>query len=55
MTGIRRTTVGRQAEEIVAQGGLVPDEIMLQVVTTKLDALRNKVGPLTCILSISGA
>lgn len=37
-----KTTVGRQAEEIVAQGGLVPDEIMLQVVTTKLDALRNK-------------
>ncbi|KAG6329109.1 hypothetical protein ID866_9981 [Astraeus odoratus] len=37
-----QTVIGRQAEEIVAQGGLVPDEIMLQVVTSKLDALRNK-------------
>ncbi|KAI6028728.1 ADK-domain-containing protein [Pisolithus orientalis] len=38
-----RTAVGRQAESIVAQGGLVPDEIMLQVVTIKLDGLRNRV------------
>ncbi|KAK7054812.1 Adenylate kinase 2 [Paramarasmius palmivorus] len=37
-----RTEVGRQAEEIVAQGGLVPDELMLQVVTSKLDLLHNK-------------
>ncbi|KAI6094742.1 ADK-domain-containing protein [Pisolithus sp. B1] len=37
-----RTAVGQQAEGIVAQGGLVPDEIMLQVVTGKLDALRNR-------------
>lgn len=37
-----RTAVGRQAESIVAQGGLVPDEIMLQVVTIKLDGLRNR-------------
>ncbi|KAL4067961.1 adenylate kinase-domain-containing protein [Scleroderma yunnanense] len=37
-----KTVVGRQAEAIVAQGGLVPDKIMLQVVTSKLDALRNK-------------
>lgn len=44
MIWVRRTTIGRQAEEIVAQGGLVPDDIMLQVITSKLDALRNKVG-----------
>ncbi|KAJ4463818.1 adenylate kinase-domain-containing protein [Lentinula lateritia] len=37
-----RTEVGRMAEEIVAQGGLVPDELMLQVVTSKLDRLHNK-------------
>lgn len=30
------------AEEIVAQGGLVPDELMLKVVTSKLDSLHNK-------------
>lgn len=35
--------MGRQAEDIVAQGGLLPDELMLKVVTTKLDQLHNKV------------
>ncbi|KAF5389897.1 hypothetical protein D9757_003710 [Collybiopsis confluens] len=30
------------AEEIVAQGGLVPDELMLQVVTSKVDLIPNK-------------
>lgn len=37
-----KTNIGRQAEHIVARGGLVSDDIMLQVVTNKLDALRNK-------------
>jgi len=37
-----RSEVGRQAEEIVAQGKLLPDEIMLKVVTSELDRLRNK-------------
>ncbi|KAJ6596955.1 adenylate kinase-domain-containing protein [Mycena vulgaris] len=37
-----RTEVGRQAEEIVAQGKLLGDELMLKVVAGKLDALRNK-------------
>ncbi|KAH0827163.1 adenylate kinase [Lanmaoa asiatica] len=36
------TQVGRQAEEIVAQGGLVPDDLMLKVATSKLDALRDR-------------
>ncbi|KAI9571328.1 adenylate kinase [Boletus coccyginus] len=36
------TQVGRQAGEIVAQGGLVPDDLMLKVVTSKLDALHDK-------------
>lgn len=31
------------AEEIVATGGLIPDDIMLKVVTSKLDLLHNKV------------
>ncbi|KAA1471114.1 ADK-domain-containing protein [Dentipellis sp. KUC8613] len=37
-----RTEVGVVAEEIVAKGGLLPDEIMLRVVTSKLDYLHNK-------------
>ncbi len=39
----RRTEVGRQAEDIVAQGGLLPDEVMLRVVSSKLDLLHNRV------------
>ena len=39
----QRTEVGRVAEEIVANGGLLPDELMLRIVSSKLDALRNKV------------
>lgn len=38
-----RTDIGREAEEIVARGGLLPDEVVLKVVTSKLDALKNKV------------
>lgn len=37
------TEVGRQAEEIVARGGLLPDLLMLKVVSSKLDLLHNKV------------
>ncbi|KAM5532060.1 hypothetical protein V8D89_014311 [Ganoderma adspersum] len=37
-----KTEVGMMAEEIVAAGGLLPDEIMLKVVTSKLDLLHNK-------------
>ncbi|KAI0054134.1 ADK-domain-containing protein [Auriscalpium vulgare] len=37
-----RTEVGRAAEDIVAKGGLLPDEIMLKVVTSKLDHLHDK-------------
>ncbi|KAI1795850.1 adenylate kinase [Ganoderma leucocontextum] len=37
-----KTEVGVMAEEIVAAGGLLPDEIMLKVVTSKLDVLHNK-------------
>jgi len=37
-----RTEVGREAEGIVAQGGLLPDEMVLKVVTTKLYKLHNK-------------
>lgn len=36
------TEVGRIAEEIVATGGLLPDDIMLKVVASKLDLLHNK-------------
>ncbi|KAI5123333.1 hypothetical protein M0805_001758 [Coniferiporia weirii] len=38
----QKTEIGKQAEEIVAQGGLLPDELMLQVLTSKLDSLRDK-------------
>lgn len=34
--------MGRQAEEIVAKGDLLPDEFMLRVVASKLDQLRDK-------------
>lgn len=38
-----RTDIGREAEEIVARGGLIPDGTMLRVVTNKLNGLKNKV------------
>lgn len=38
-----RTEIGRIAEEIVAAGGFISDDIMLKVVTSKLDMLHNKV------------
>ncbi|GJE87163.1 nucleoside monophosphate kinase [Phanerochaete sordida] len=37
-----RTEVGRMAEEIVATGGLIPDDIMLKILTSRLDLLHNK-------------
>ncbi|KAG0707692.1 adenylate kinase [Suillus ampliporus] len=37
-----RTEIGKQAEGIVAQGNLLPDDVMLKVVTSKLDVLHNK-------------
>ncbi|KAI0748155.1 ADK-domain-containing protein [Daedaleopsis nitida] len=37
-----KTEVGLLAEEIVASGGLLPDDIMLKVVTSKLDSLHNR-------------
>jgi len=37
-----RTEIGRQAEETVAAGGLIPDGIMLDLITSKLDTLRTK-------------
>lgn len=40
--------MGRQAEDIVAGGGLLPDDIVLRVVTSKLDNIPNRV-----IVSIS--
>lgn len=37
-----KTEVGQLAEGIVANGGLLPDELMLRVVSSKLDTLRHK-------------
>jgi len=37
-----KTEVGREAEDIVARGGLIPDETILKVVTSKLDSLMNR-------------
>lgn len=39
-----RTDLGREAENIVARGDLIPDKIMLKIVTHELDGLRNEVG-----------
>ncbi|KAG8822962.1 hypothetical protein FRC17_009434, partial [Serendipita sp. 399] len=36
------TEVGRVAEGIIANGDLIPDDIMTKVITSKLDTLRNK-------------
>ncbi|THH05771.1 hypothetical protein EW145_g4566, partial [Phellinidium pouzarii] len=38
----QKTEIGKQAEEIVAQGGLLPDDLMLQVLTSKLDLLHDR-------------
>ena len=38
-----QTEIGREAESIVARGGLVPDAMMLEIVTSKLNGLQNKV------------
>lgn len=37
-----RTEVGKQAQEIVAAGGFLPDDVMLQVVTSKLAAIEDR-------------
>ncbi|KAH8833656.1 adenylate kinase-domain-containing protein [Flagelloscypha sp. PMI_526] len=39
---LERTPIGVQAEGIVAAGGFLSDELMLEVVTSKLKALKNK-------------
>ena len=38
-----RTELGQEAEAIVARGGLLPDDTVLKVVTSKLDLLQNGV------------
>jgi len=38
-----RTPIGKEVEEIVAKGGLLPDELMLDLVTQTLDKLRSTV------------
>lgn len=38
-----RTGIGLEAEEVVARGGLLPDETVLKVLTSKLDSLQHKV------------
>lgn len=37
------TEVGQEAEAIIARGGLLPDDTVLKVVTSKLDTLQHKV------------
>ncbi|KAI0831339.1 ADK-domain-containing protein [Trametes gibbosa] len=39
---VEKTEVGLLAESIVASGGLLPDDVVLKVVTSKLDALQNR-------------
>jgi adenylate kinase family enzyme len=38
-----RTDVGVMAEELVKRGELVSDDIMLKILTNKLDSLHNQV------------
>ena len=38
----QKTPVGQQAESIVATGALLPDDLMLKVVTSDLDHLQDK-------------
>ena len=40
---VEQTEVGKEAEAIIARGGLLPDDTILKVVSSKLDALQNKV------------
>jgi hypothetical protein len=42
---LNQTEVGKEAEAIIARGGLLPDDTILRVVSSKLDALQNKVMP----------
>ncbi|KAB5596394.1 GTP:AMP phosphotransferase [Ceratobasidium theobromae] len=37
-----KSTIGREAESIVAQGGLVPDHLIMQIILEKLDSLRGQ-------------
>lgn len=37
-----QTDIGRLAEKVVASGGLLPDDVMLKVVSSKIDLLHNK-------------
>ncbi|GHJ89309.1 hypothetical protein NliqN6_5711 [Naganishia liquefaciens] len=39
---MNKTRVGKEAEGIVASGGLISDELMLQIVETELDKLKGK-------------
>ncbi|KAJ9118621.1 hypothetical protein QFC22_003841 [Naganishia vaughanmartiniae] len=39
---MNKTKVGREAEAIVSSGGLVSDELMLEIIQTELDKLRGK-------------
>lgn len=48
-----RTDIGRQAEGIVGAGGLLPDEMMLDLITTKLDTLKENVSILIALSLVS--
>ena len=37
-----KSSIGKEAEAIVAQGGLVPDHLIMQIILEKLDALRGQ-------------
>ncbi|CAE6502402.1 unnamed protein product [Rhizoctonia solani] len=37
-----KSTIGKEAESIVAQGGLVPDHLIMQIILEKLDSLRGQ-------------
>ena len=47
------TEVGKKAEAIIARGELVPDEVVLNVVASKLNSLQNKVTISSCTTLVS--
>lgn len=40
---MNKTEVGKEAEAVVASGGLVSDELMLRIIDTELDNLHGRV------------
>lgn len=49
------TDVGKEAEDIMARGKLLPDDVVLKVVTSKLDRIQPKVQYALFLLQFCGS